>query len=31
MPKSIARAALAAAVLTMTGVSSMPADAKQPS
>jgi hypothetical protein len=30
MPKSIARAALAAAVLTMTGVSSMPADAKQP-
>jgi len=30
MPKSIARAALAAAVLTMTGVPSMPADAKQP-
>ena len=30
MPKSIARAALAAAVLTMTGVSSMPAAAKQP-
>ena len=30
MPKSIARAAIAAAVLTLTGVSSMPADAKQP-
>jgi hypothetical protein len=30
MPKSIARAALAAAVLTLTGVASMPADAKQP-
>ena len=30
MPKSIARAALAAAVLTMTGVPSMPAQAKQP-
>jgi len=30
MPKLIARAALAAAVLTLTGVPSMPADAKQP-
>jgi hypothetical protein len=30
MPKSIARAALAAVVLTMTGVPSMTADAKQP-
>ena len=30
MPKSIARTALAAVVLTLTGVSSMPADAKQP-
>jgi hypothetical protein len=30
MPKLIARAALAAAVLTLTGVASMPAEAKQP-
>jgi hypothetical protein len=30
MPRSIARAALAAALFTMTGVASMPADAKQP-
>ena len=30
MPKTIARTALAAAILTMTGVPSMPADAKQP-